>query len=72
MMASDGISRRLFLKAGSASAVLLATGGFRLNAYASEADDSAFAGWVQVNPDNTVEILFPSTEMGQGSETGLP
>ncbi len=72
MTASRGVTRRFFLQAGSATAVVLATGGFRLEAYASEGDQASFAGWVQVNPDNSVQILFPSTEMGQGSHTGLP
>ena len=69
MSDSIEISRRFFLKAGSAAAVLLATGGFRLMAHA---EDNGFAGWVEVTPDNKVHILYPSTEMGQGSETALP
>ncbi len=77
MSDSLGISRRFFLKAGSAAAIVLATGGFRMVAYANEngaANSSAdiFAGWVEITPDNQVHILFPSTEMGQGSNTALP
>ncbi len=66
------ISRRFFLKAGSAAAVVMATGGVRMLAYAKEDNTEVFAGWVEVTPDNKVHILFPSTEMGQGSNTALP
>ncbi len=72
MSESINVSRRFFLKAGSAAAVALAMGGFRLEAYAKEETTDVFAGWVEIRPDNSVHILFPSTEMGQGSETGLP
>ncbi|MDJ0654042.1 MAG: molybdopterin-dependent oxidoreductase [Xanthomonadales bacterium] len=76
MSGSVHTSRRLFLKSGAAVAVALATGGIRLEAYASPSDSDKtreiFAGWVEIRPDNSVHILFPSTEMGQGSETGLP
>ena len=72
MTDSIRVSRRFFLKAGSAAAVGLAMGGFRLEAYAEDDADAVFAGWVEIHPDNSVHILFPSTEMGQGSETGLP
>ncbi|MDJ0919414.1 MAG: molybdopterin-dependent oxidoreductase [Woeseiaceae bacterium] len=72
MSASVNVSRRVFLKSGAAVAVALSAGGIRLEAYARENAREVFAGWVEVKPDNTVHILFPSTEMGQGSETGLP
>ncbi|MDJ0751129.1 MAG: molybdopterin-dependent oxidoreductase [Woeseiaceae bacterium] len=72
MNASIDISRRVFLKSGAAVAVALSTGGIRVEAYASEDANEIFAGWVEVKPDNSVHILFPSTEMGQGSETALP
>ncbi len=72
MSASIDVSRRVFLKSGAAVAVALSAGGIRLEAYASENTLEIFAGWVEVKPDNSVHILFPSTEMGQGSETGLP
>ncbi len=66
------VSRRFFLKAGTLASVLLATGGIRVLAYAGQATDGQFAGWVEITPDNAVHILFPSTEMGQGSGTALP
>lgn len=66
------ISRRFLLKAGTAAALLLETGGIRMLAYAKEKDSEVFTGWVEVTPDNKVHILFPLTEMGQGSETALP
>lgn len=66
------VSRRFFLKSGAAAAVVLASGGVRLEAYASADTAGSLAGWVQINLDNTVDILFPSTEMGQGSHTALP
>ncbi len=72
MSESINVSRRFFLKAGTAAAVVLAMGGIRLEAYAKEDSTDVFAGWVEIRPDNSVHILFPSTEMGQGSETGLP
>ena len=72
MSESMNVSRRVFLKSGAAVAVALSAGGFRMEAYASENTQEVFAGWVEVKPDNSVHILFPSTEMGQGSETGLP
>ncbi|MDJ0909107.1 MAG: molybdopterin-dependent oxidoreductase [Woeseiaceae bacterium] len=72
MSESINVSRRVFLKSGAAVAVALSAGGFRLEAYASENAQEVFAGWVEVKPDNSIHILFPSTEMGQGSETGLP
>ncbi len=72
MIDSIYISRRFFLKSGSLTAIALATGGIRLEAYAVEDNTQAFAGWVEIKPDNTINILFPSTEMGQGSSTSLP
>ena len=72
MNSIGNVSRRFFLQGGVASVVVLAGGGVQLEAYASQDAGESFAGWVRIEPDNQVHILFPSTEMGQGSETGLP
>lgn len=72
-MTSQGdVSRRLLLTSGAAVAVALAAGGFRLRAYANAGEGVYFVGWVEVKPDDSIHILFPATEMGQGSETALP
>ena len=73
-MSDSGISRRFFLKAGAtAAAVATAAGGVRLLIYSSpEQEPETLTSWVEVSRDGKVHILFPSTEMGQGSETALP
>ncbi len=75
MSAIGKLSRRVFLQTGAAAIVVVAGGGIRLEAFAgvrTDIEDQALAGWVQVNPDNSVHILYPSTDMGQGSGTALP
>lgn len=72
MSAATGVSRRVFLKSGALAAVALSAGGVRVTAYERAVSEESFAGWVEVKPDNSIEILFPSTDMGQGSETALP
>ncbi len=75
MNALNKVSRRFFLQSGTAAIVVVAGGGIRLEAFAStdtSTDAETLAGWVQVNPDNSVHVLFPITEMGQGSHTALP
>lgn len=74
MSDSGKFSRRLLLKGGAVAVVVAAAGGgVRLLVQRTEDEEEApFSGWVEVTPDNRAEILFPSTEMGQGSHTALP
>ncbi len=72
MKDSINLTRRHFLMAGSAVAVALTAYAKTDGADAKPGGSEVFAGWVEIKPDNSVHILFPSTEMGQGSETGLP
>ena len=72
MKVNSGVSRRVFLKSGAFAAVAIASGGVRALAYDGQGSEESFAGWVEVKPDNSIDILFPSTDMGQGSETALP
>ena len=68
------VSRRAILKGGGALVFGIGASGLVSVARAQEtAERSADAtGWVRIEPDGTIRILFPSTEMGQGSSTSLP
>ncbi|MDX1485679.1 MAG: molybdopterin cofactor-binding domain-containing protein [Alphaproteobacteria bacterium] len=71
------VSRRGFLKGagGLTFAVTMGSGGMQLltpteaKALAGHTDMSA---WVRISPDNTITILTPGAEMGQGSMTSVP
>ena len=71
------VSRRGFLKGagGLTFAVSMGAGGVKFltpkeaKALAGHTDMSA---WVRISPDNTITILTPGAEMGQGSMTSVP
>lgn len=69
------ISRRSFLKASAVagSGLVLA---IHLPGCSSQQQDLAQASdlnaFVRISPDDTISIVFPCSEMGQGSSTGLP
>lgn len=69
-------SRRSFLKGTAALTFVVGTGGLVSVASAGAekigSDPLAPNIWVTVEPDNTVAIVFPITEMGQGSSSALP
>ncbi|QPH54654.1 xanthine dehydrogenase family protein molybdopterin-binding subunit [Pontivivens ytuae] len=63
------LNRRAFLASSGALVLAIAADGSVSAVRAQEADAAA---WVRIEPDGTTRILFPSTEMGQGSSTALP
>lgn len=73
----NGVSRRNFLKGagGLTFAVALGTGGAQLLSPArarAAARQGQISSWVSIAPDNTITILTPGAEMGQGSMTSVP
>ncbi|WP_338759154.1 molybdopterin cofactor-binding domain-containing protein [Massilia sp. METH4] len=75
------LTRRRFLLAGTAAAGALVVGWGalpprqRLHAaepLALDGDAVTLNGWVAVAPDNTVTVIVPRAEMGQGVHTALP
>lgn len=69
---ATSISRRGFV-AGSAGLTFAFTlGGLGRGAAIGETKPTEFNAWVSIAPDDTVTILCPSAEMGQGVYTSLP
>ena len=72
-------SRRAFIGAGTVAGggFLLGVAGFTLapGRHSLVSADAASTGqlttWITINPDNTVTILIPHCEMGQGSQMAL-
>jgi isoquinoline 1-oxidoreductase subunit beta len=71
-----GFSRRTFLVTGAA-----AGGGFLLGVYLprsigakAQVADEAFApnAFVRIKPDDTITLIMPQVEMGQGTYTSMP
>ncbi len=72
-----GVSRRTFLVGGAAAGGGLLLGFYlpqRIIAEAAEADADVFVpnAFVRIRPDNSVTLVMPQVEMGQGTYTSMP
>src|ERR1019366_3868991 len=66
------ISRRAFMT-GAAGFTFAVTSGLGLgDVEAARIGDVALSPWVTISTDDTVAIMSPAAEMGQGSLTSLP
>ncbi len=65
---SDGVSRRTFIVAGAAGLTM----GFDMPAKAAANEAAAFTAYLQIGTDNSVRVLVPGIEFGQGVFTSLP
>ncbi|TQV70324.1 xanthine dehydrogenase family protein molybdopterin-binding subunit [Denitrobaculum tricleocarpae] len=72
------LTRRRFLQSASAltfaigSAGLVTVSRAGANETTQEAAETEITAWVRIGTDDRVHLVFPSTEMGQGSSTALP
>ena len=69
-----GISRRDFLIGGTALVAVVGAAGVLSIGTVNAAHIQEFEGnaWVTIADSGAIEIIFPSTELGQGSSTALP
>ena len=68
------VSRRGFLKTtgGLTFAVALGANGLALIDPARANTARTISAWVRISPDDSITIITPAAEMGQGSMTGVP
>src|SRR5581483_11093176 len=71
-------TRRAFIGAGGlvGGGFVLGVAGFtfapnRLAVKASEGESGQLNTWILITPDNTITVLVPHCEMGQGTQTAL-
>lgn len=72
---ATSLSRRGFLGSATALTFVVGSGGLlRIGQAAEPSDGEALApnAWLRVAADDSITIVFPSTEMGQGSSSALP
>jgi len=65
------ISRRSFM-VGAAGLTFAVASGLRPAEAATRSGDVGLSPWVTISTDDTVSIMSPAAEMGQGSLTSLP
>src|SRR5215831_9170983 len=65
------ISRRSFM-VGAAGLTFAVASGLRGADAAARTGDVTLSPWVTISTDDTVSIMSPAAEMGQGSLTSLP
>jgi isoquinoline 1-oxidoreductase beta subunit len=65
------ISRRSFM-VGAAGLTFAVASGLRAAEAAARSGDVALSPWVTISTDDTISIMSPAAEMGQGSLTSLP
>ncbi len=68
------INRRTFLASSTGLTFSLAVGGSMLMSQSAQAADPAIKlnAWITIGTDNTVTMMVPTAEMGQGTTTALP
>ena len=69
------LTRRGFLgsTAGRSFVISFGGGGLSLIPEAeAKRKDCGIGAWVRIAPENTITIITPAAEMGQGSMTGVP
>jgi isoquinoline 1-oxidoreductase beta subunit len=68
------MKRRTFLATTSGLTFSLALGGAGMLGTAAQANDSAFKvnAWITIGTDDSITLMVPTAEMGQGTLTALP
>jgi len=73
---ANGLSRRIFLKVGVASAGALSLGfglpGFLVDAMAAGSSTFVPNAFIRIDSDGLVTLTMPYVEMGQGTYTSIP
>src|SRR5690349_24446266 len=65
------LSRRTFM-VGAAGMTFAVAAGARIASAAARSGEVTMSPWVTISTDDTVSIMSPAAEMGQGSLTSLP
>ena len=72
---TEGVSRRTFIVASAAAGGGLLLGFYvpqLIGAKAAMADTFGPNAFVRIRPDNSVTLIMPQVEMGQGTYTSMP